>query len=313
MSKNLFSSISVAMVLAGGSLGQGPAFEVASVKIAEPITPAMISSGKLHAGMKVDGKRVDIGLMSMAQLICKAYDVKSYQVSGPSWMQAMGMTGTRFDIVANLPEGATKEQVPQMLQNLLAERFKLAIHKDSKEQAIYALVIGKGGLKIKESAPPPAAPDGSTPNTAVTGSSSVTVTQSKNSVVTSDGQGKQQRIIPSPDGKSMRFEISGATLAELAEGLTPMVDHPIVDMTGLTGKYDVTLDISMQDLMNAARAAGAAVPPAAVDPSKPADAASDPGGSLFTSIQGLGLKLEPRKTAMTQIVVDHVEKTPTEN
>ena len=103
-------------------------------------------------------------------------------------------------------------------------------------------------------------------------------------------------------------------MAEMAEGLTPMADHPIVDMTGLKGKYDMTLEISMQDLLAAARAAGAAVPPAAsADPSKPAEAASDPGGSLFTAMQSLGLKLEPRKEAMAQIVIDHVEKAPTEN
>ena len=311
----MFSSISVATLLAAGSLlGQTPAFEVASIKPSEPITPAMVASGKLHAGMKIDGKRVDIGNFGMMQLICKAYDVKTYQVSGPSWLQGAGLAGQRYDIVANLPEGATKEQIPQMLQALLAERFKLAIHRDSKDQAIYAMVVGKGPLKIKESGAPPAAPGGEAPNPAVTGSSSVSVSQTKTGAVVSDGTGKTQKMIPSPDGKSMRFEISGATLAELAEGLTPMADHPIVDMTGLTGKYDVTLEISMQDLMNAARAAGAAVPAApAADPSKPAEAASDPGGSLFTAIQSLGLKLEPRKTPMTFIVVDHVEKMPTEN
>ena len=311
----MFSSISVATLLAAGSLlGQTPAFEVASIKPSEPITPAMVASGKLHAGMKIDGKRVDIGNFGMMQLICKAYDVKTYQVSGPSWLQGAGLAGQRFDIVANLPEGATKEQIPQMLQALLAERFKLAIHRDSKDQAIYAMVVGKGPLKIKESGAPPAAPGGEAPNPAVTGSSSVSVSQTKTGAVVSDGTGKTQKMIPSPDGKSMRFEISGATLAELAEGLTPMADHPIVDMTGLTGKYDVTLEISIQDLMNAARAAGAAVPAApAADPSKPAEAASDPGGSLFTAIQSLGLKLEPRKTPMTFIVVDHVEKMPTEN
>jgi uncharacterized protein (TIGR03435 family) len=311
----MFSSISVATLLAAGSLlGQTPAFEVASIKPSEPITPAMVASGKLHAGMKIDGKRVDIGNFGMMQLICKAYDVKTYQVSGPSWLQGAGLAGQRFDIVANLPEGATKEQIPQMLQALLAERFKLAIHRDSKDQAIYAMVVGKGPLKIKESGAPPAAPGGEAPNPAVTGSSSVSVSQTKTGAVVSDGTGKTQKMVPSPDGKSMRFEISGATLAELAEGLTPMADHPIVDMTGLTGKYDVTLEISIQDLMNAARAAGAAVPAApAADPSKPAEAASDPGGSLFTAIQSLGLKLEPRKSPMTFIVVDHVEKMPTEN
>jgi uncharacterized protein (TIGR03435 family) len=304
------------MLAAGSALGQTPAFEVASIKPSEPITPAMVAAGKLHAGMKIDGKRVDIGNFALMQLICKAYDVKTYQVSGPSWLQAVGMAGQRFDIIANLPEGATKEQVPQMLQNLLAERFKLVMHRDTKDQAVYALVIGKGGkagLKIKEAEMPAAAPDGAAPNPAVTGSSSVTVSQGKGGATVSDGTGKQQRMIPSPDGKSMRFEITGATLAELAEGLSPMADHPIVDMTGLTGKYQVTLEISMQDIMNAARAAGAAVPPAAVDPNKPAEGASDPGGSIFTALQALGLKLEARKTPMAMIVVDSIEKMPTEN
>lgn len=309
MSNSRLPLLSAAMVWAAGSLlGQTPAFEVASIKVSEPITPAMVASGKLHAGMKVDGKRVDIGNASMMQLICRAYDVKTYQVQGPPWMSGAGLTGLRFDIVANLPEGATKEQVPQMLQALLAERFKLAIHRESKDQAIYALVVGKGPLKIKESEAPPAAGDGSGPNPGVTGSSSVSITQSKGGATVSDGTGKSQKMVPSADGKSMRFEITGATLAELAEGLTPMADHPIVDMTGLKGKYDVNLEISMADIMALARAQGAPVPP----PDASAEA-SDPGASLFNAINALGLKLEPRKTAMAQIVVDRAEKAPTEN
>ena len=59
-------------------------FDVASIKPSETITPAMLQSGKVHAGMKVDGKRVDIGYFSLLMLVAKAYDVKSYQVSGPS-------------------------------------------------------------------------------------------------------------------------------------------------------------------------------------------------------------------------------------
>jgi uncharacterized protein (TIGR03435 family) len=311
-------SIGIAIILSAGSLlAQAPTFEVASVKPSEPITQAMIASGKLHAGMKIDGKRVDIGNFGLMQLICKAYDVKAYQVTGPSWLKTVGLAGQRFDIIANLPEGATKEQVPQMLQALLAERFKLVIHRESKDQAVYAMVVGKGGLKIEESRPPAAPPDGAAaPNPAVTGSSSVNVSQTKGGAVVSDGTGKQQKQTLSPDGKSLRLEISGATLAELAEGLSPMVDHPIVDMTGLPGKYQVTLDIPMAEVMNALRAAGAAVPAGegGGDASKPAELASDPGGgSLFTSIQTLGLKLEPRKVPLTFIVVDSVEKMPTEN
>jgi uncharacterized protein (TIGR03435 family) len=292
----------------GQTAGQTPAFEVASVKPSEPLTPAMVASGKLHVGMKIDAKRVDIGNMSLMQLICKAYDVKPFQVSGPSWLQSLGLAGQRFDIVANIPEGATKEQVPQMLQGLLAERFKLAIHRESKEQAVYAMVVGKGELKIKPSAPPPAASDGTAPSGSVTGSNSVSITQGKGGATVSDGTGKSQKMTPSPDGKSMRLEITGATLAELAEGLSPMTDHPVVDMTGLPGKYDMTLDISMQELMNVARAAGAAVPPPPTG-----DAASDPGNTVAMAVQAIGLKLDPRKVPTAFIVVDHIEKMPTEN
>ena len=303
-------------MLPGQTPADAPVFEVASIKPSEAITPAMVAAGKIHVGMKIDGVRVDIGNFPLMQLICKAYDVKPYQVKGPGWL----LTGQRFDIVANLPHGATKEQVPQMLQALLAERFKLAIHQNTKEQAVYAMVVGKSGIKMKESQQPAlpdgAAPDGAGPNPAVTGSSSVSISQTKGGAVVSDGQGRQQKMSVSPDGKMMRMEASKISMADLAEGLSPISDHPIVDMTGLKGNYEVTLEISMQEIMAAARAAGAAIPAAAPgggDAGKPADAASDPGGSLFTAIQSLGLKLEPRKTPLTMIVVDRVEKMPTEN
>jgi uncharacterized protein (TIGR03435 family) len=276
----------------------------------------MMASGRLHVGMKIDAARVDIGNFALMQLICKAYDVKMYQVTGPPWLT----TGQRFDIVANMPPGTNKDQVPQMLQTLLADRFKLVVRKDTKEQTVYGLVIGKGGkagLKIKETeAPPPPAEGEAAPNPAVSGSSSVSIKQSQGGATMTDGAGRKQKMSMSPDGKSMRLEASGVTLAELAEGLSPMTDHPVIDMTGLTAKYDVTIDISMADLMAAARAAGAAVPPGAPgggDPAKPGEAASDPGNSVFNAIQALGLKLEPRKSTMTTITVVSVEKMPTEN
>jgi uncharacterized protein (TIGR03435 family) len=92
------------------------------------------------------------------------------------------------------------------------------------------------------------------------------------------------------------------------------VDRPIVDMTELKGNYDVAFEVSRQELLNLARAAGANVPASAPDASAtPADAASDPGNSIFTAIQSLGLKLEPRKAPILMIVVDQVEKMPTDN
>src|SRR5437763_716226 len=123
-----------ALLAAQIAFGQGPKarleFEVATIKTAPPLNPAQIMQGKLHVGMKVDGARVDIGFMSLADLIRTAYDVKPYQVSGPEWLNT-----ERFDIMAKLPDGATKDQVPAMLKSLLADRFKVAVHKESKEHA----------------------------------------------------------------------------------------------------------------------------------------------------------------------------------
>src|SRR5262249_10875140 len=113
------------------AFGQKPAgglqFEVASIKAADPITPATIASGKLHIGMNIQGTRVDIGYMSLADLIPIAFNMKAFQVAGPEWMRDQ-----RFDIIGKMPEGATKEQVPEMLQALLAERFQLKVHRENR-------------------------------------------------------------------------------------------------------------------------------------------------------------------------------------
>jgi len=296
--------IFAALSLHGQTPAAAPTFEVASIRPSAPITPEMVQSGKLHAGMKIDGARVDIGNYTLLQLITKAYDVKSYQVQGLPWMVPMAQ---RFDVIANLPAGATKEQVPQMLRALLADRFKLVIHEESKDQKVYALVVAKSGIKMKETAPPPV--DGTSPNPGVTGSSSVSINTSKGGgSEVSTGTGLRQKMTPSADGKSMHFEISKASMALFAEGMTPLVDRPILDMTELKGDYEIAFDISMQELMAVARNAGANVPP----PDANAEA-SDPQGSVFTAMQGLGLKLEPRKAPLKMIVVEKAEKAPTEN
>jgi len=294
-------------------------FEVASIKPSPPIDPVAVASGKpLHAGMKIDASRVDIGNFSIAALVAKAYDVKQYQISGPEWVTAL--SAQRFDVLAKMPEGATKEQVPEMLQTMLAERFKLKIHREMKDTSIYALVVAKAGPKMKEAEALPAAPtmaaDGSPAPPPSSGSSQMTVNASAKGAEVTDGQGVKQRMIPSPDGKSMRFEYSRISMAQFAEGLAPLVDRPIVDMTDLKGFYQASVEISMEDLMAIARKAGANIPARGGDAGRggPAEAAADPSaGSIFTSMQQLGLKLEPRKAPLDHIVVDSVEKMPTEN
>jgi uncharacterized protein (TIGR03435 family) len=302
MAIKLLLRISATLAFGAGAMWSqdpiAPAFEVASIKPAAPITPADAASGKLHVGMKVDGARVDIGFLSLADLIRTAYNVKSYQISGPDWM-----AGQRFDLVAKLPEGASQDQVPVMLQALLADRFKLAIHRENKDHSMYALMVGKNGPKLKEAPPEPAAgPE----EPAETGQ--VRIAPGRDGVTVSGGKAGPTRISMGPGG-TMHLEAPKMTLAALAELLSRFTDRPVVDMTEIKGNYQVALDLSMDDLRNAARSAGVAVPglPAS-------DGVSDPsGGSMFNAVQQLGLRLEPRKESIELIVIDHLEKMPSEN
>lgn len=290
-----------------------PEFEVATVKAAPMLTPGDAKAGKLHLGITVDGQRVDIGYMSLLDLISRAYSVKRFQVDGPDWIITQ-----RFDIQAKLPEGATREQVPEMLQALLAERFHLAVHRGTKDHAVYELVVGKNGPKLKEAAPD-AIPLGQP--TAFGGSGGAV------SEVKSDNQGRfvvnngALKMHMLPNGL-MHYEFAAMTIDGLTNFLTGFLDRPVVDKTNLKGTFEVDVDLSRDDLMAAARSAGMPVPGPGNRPATngtggnamPADAASDPSGSvLFQSVQQLGLKLEPRKASMETIVIDHLEKTPTEN
>ena len=154
--------------------------------------------------------RVDIGNFRLMQLIMKAWDVEMYQVQGPPWL----LTGQAFDIVANLPEAATKEQVPAMLQKLLADRFKLQVHMDKQPHEVYALVVAQGGSKLKEPAPAAdTAPHG------VTGSSTTSINVGKNGgAVVTDGTGAKHTMTPSPDGTIAALRNLGSDHGGVAQG-----------------------------------------------------------------------------------------------
>src|SRR5580700_6734077 len=123
-------------------------FEVASVKpSALPAGNGVIRLGRQDGPGSGDPGRVTYSFSTIRDLIVEAYSVKRSQVSGgPNWLDS-----ERFDIVAKVPQGATKEQVKVMLQNLLAERFKLTLHRETKELPLYALVVGAKGPKLKDS------------------------------------------------------------------------------------------------------------------------------------------------------------------
>jgi uncharacterized protein (TIGR03435 family) len=327
------------VLLSTSAFSQGPAtaaltFEVAAIRPAAPINFMEIAqTGKIpKVGMTVEGTRVDIGNMSIADLLRTAYDVKPFQVAGPDWIN-----NERFDITARMPEGSTKEQAPKMLQALLAERFQLKIHRENRDNNVYALVVAKGGPKMKESVAepetptPPAdeqpkstgiGPNGGTLN--INGQQLRVETRNTGggalATITTPGRGTT-RMNMSPDGQ-MQMEFSKMTMAQFAETLTPLVDKPVLDMTDLQGTYQASLSLSMADLLAVAAKSGAL--PAGAIPNNPFGArgaapgqgpqAADPtSNAVFTSIQQLGLRLEPRKAPVEVIVVDQVEKRPTEN
>jgi uncharacterized protein (TIGR03435 family) len=254
-----------------------------------------------HQGTNIDGARVDIGSATLLQLIITAYALKPYQVSGPDWMNS-----ARFDILAKMPDGATKGQVPEMLQSLLAERFKLTAHRSAKEQPVYALVVGKNGPNLKESLPDPQAP-------AVAGAQqefSVRGNLGNNAVgisIVRRSNGGTTKV--SVANSMLHIESSKQTLQELADGLVSFLGRPVLDMTGLKGTYQVSLDITVADSIAASRVA------LADSRNSSTNAASDPpgGSSIFVAVEKLGLKLEPRRSSVEQLIIDHIDRTPTEN
>jgi uncharacterized protein (TIGR03435 family) len=265
----------VRMAGAGLLAEGGVEFEVASIKPAQPT--ARVSSRKFHIGKQVDGARVDIGSMPLAAFLPLAFSVKQYQVSGPAWLSADFMSAERFDIMGKMPEGARQDQVPEMLQALLADRFKLTFHRETDGE-VRVTQDGKGRHCHR------------------------------------GGRGGTTRITPGPD-RSMHMEASRVTMAQLADALSRFVDRGVGDATELKGQYQVALELSMADLITAARVAGLpGAPPPGSGAASAADAASEPSyGSVFVAVQKLGLRLEPRKTRLETIVIDHLEKNPTEN
>ncbi len=323
--KTAIGTFCVALAAAVAPAQTKPTFEVASIKpTALEMTKLMaqVQSGDMpRVGARVDGARAEYIFMPLKDLMVIAYSVKPYQITGPDWI-----VSERFDIIAKLPDGASKDDVPLMLRSLLEDRFKLAVHRESKEHPVLALVVGKGGPKMKPSpeAKPidpdaPLAP-GERKMDGPDGPIRMTVNTKTGSATMNMGAKGTISYSMDPATRSMKIEASQVTMGGFADMLTTFSQasggQQVKDMTGLTGNFQVAISFSMEDMMNMARAqgAGGANPPS-VAAAMPADAASAPGGSstLFQAVESMGLKLETRKAVLEQLVIDHVEKSPTAN
>lgn len=279
-------------------------FEVASVKPSPP--PDATGARRIMGcnggpGTSSPGQYTCVNA-TVANLVLQAFGLKPYQLTS-------GHPGDPgFDVAAKIPAGSTKEQVATMIQNLLIERFKLAYHYQKKEMQVYDLVVAKGGLKMKESAPeppPPAAVDG---GPAAPPPAPPKVTMGPDGVPVFAGAPRGMTAMMMMGNGLRRMMSSDATTERIASILSGQLGRPVTDATGLKGKYDFNLTFAAD-----APGGGASVSASSQDGPAPAAPETD-AAPIFAAIQEqLGLKLEQKKGAIDVFVIDHVEKTPTEN
>jgi uncharacterized protein (TIGR03435 family) len=254
------------------ALAQQPSFEVASIKPMDP-NP----SNPLFIGMSNDAGMVHYTNITLRDCIRGAYRIQDFQIAGPDWLEK-----NRYEINAKLPAGVSTNQIPEMLQTLLAERFKLELRREMKEQNVYALLRGRDGTRLKPA----------------------------------DMKKRPDVISLGPDGKPRplmmyRMAATGVTItapvaqfASLTGLLSRFTARPVVDMTGIEGEFDFELAFypeSTRSLPNGAL------------PSGDENAASDPAPSLSVAFQKYGLQLEARRAPIEMFTVMHAEKTPTAN
>jgi uncharacterized protein (TIGR03435 family) len=255
-------------------------FEVASVKINK--------SGDTQTRLAIPpgAGRVDVVNMQLRGLIQAAYSVPANQLDNvPAWV-----ADTRIDIVAKADPSASIQQLREMLQPLLVERFKLAFHHEQRDRDVYALVVAKPGTLGPNLKP---------------GVDCAARADVPRNTLTPPAAGEPQTcgIIPSGPGRIVAkgLRINGlVALLSLAAGA--LGSRQVIDQTGLAGGYDIALTYTPEALSAAAlaqRQGGAPAMAAGVDPNGP---------NLFQAVQDqLGLKLENRKFPLDIMVIDHVE------
>jgi uncharacterized protein (TIGR03435 family) len=205
-----------------------------------------------HQGFNAEGDRFTIRNQTITSLMMFAYSIDKRQVAdAPAWV---GDAPYDIEGTTDTPGEPSLRQQQEMLQKLLADRFHLKFHRDKRELSVFAIQIAKGGPKLKPAANPDAQPD-----------------QEGN------GHGTEQTIT-----------YTSATMGDFAFGEQFFLDRPIVDQTGLTGRYDFSIHYTYDETKS-------------TDPNAP------PG--LFTAVQEqLGLKFQPTKAQVDVFMIDNVER-----
>ncbi len=253
-------------------------FEVASVKRADtgratgsPLGAMAVGIASLRGGPGSDDpERISYSNTNLQLVLIRAYGLERFQIFGPDWIDT-----DRFDIVAKVPKGATKEQFRSMLQSLLAERFQVKAHRETRTLPVFAMVVQKGGHKLR-------AAEG-------TGEPELKhIEQTMQEYVKQFNSG--ETLPPTHIGcKNMTMaDFAGLLGVRIAyDG----IDRKVVDLTGLAGAYDFDLKYYGST-----------------------PSVADLGPKIFEAVdRQLGLKLEPRKTPVEVLVVDSASRIPTEN
>ena len=301
-------------------------FEVASIRPATFLPTRGAGGGRGGPGPnRIDAARLDLPFIALADLLPYAFQVKDYQVVAPAWTH-----DSRWTISAKLPDGALADQAPEMMQSLLADRFKMTVHREKRDQPVYELTAAGGGSKLKTASPEDfKAWDGSFPGFGFRGPLQT-------------GAAITGRIVPSPNC-TRNYEFVPLPMSAFADALTLFLARPVVDRTGMTGNYRVVLTLSAEAeagmMANMMRARGLPPPapgggggrvgpgggptappppeiaaPGCADPfSLLGDATGSPDSAIIKAVQQLGLTLQFSRAPIETIVVDHLEKTPTEN
>ena len=211
-------------------------------------------------------------------LIAQAFGVRLDQVSGPEWLRT-----SRYDIVANIPKGTTPEQFTHMLGNLLVDRFHLRFHIGATTRDVYALRVAKSGPKFKPTAR--RADVAGVPGSMGTDAQGCPI-------VSSDYQGMIGRAITG----GMCWTAQDVPIMTVANWLQGPAARPVVDETHLTGNYDFTIHLEWRRR------------------APDADTTPDPAPTVFTAVEEqLGLKLESTTRSFPQLIIDSIDREPTEN
>jgi uncharacterized protein (TIGR03435 family) len=216
--------------------------------------------GTIQIGMYSDAGMVRYTDISLKDCIRAAYGVRDFQVQGPEWLD-----NARFDITAKFPAGVREDQIPEMLQSPLAERFKLSIRHDRKKQPVYALTPGKDGPRLK---PAEIRTNGQGPK-----------------MLGVDGRPRSMMMFRFLAGEA-RVTAPSATLANLTALLSRFTERPVVDMTGIPGQYDFDLTFAPETTRGLPTGDGPLADP---------DTPSEPAPSLLSQFRSTGSDSKPAK------------------